>query len=133
MSEEKYTEAVDGILNSQPKTNEVSDDIKIKRGKVDAINIYEVSESELSVIESGAPSSLFLNFVTFFGGIFLSFLSVLCTVEFDFEIKIKLVVFISFLLIDIVTGFLTLIMLIIWLRKRKDLPIIINRIKERIK
>lgn len=135
MFENKIIEAVDNICIPKSSYNSDSDGEKIvvKRGKVDSIKIYEVSESELTTIEAGAPSSLYLNFTTFFGGIFLSFISVLLTVKFDLDIKKELVVFIMFLLLDIVTGFLTIIMVIIWLVKRKDLSDIIKRIKERIK
>lgn len=135
MFEEEFTEAVDNI--PIPKTSLISDSegekITVKRGKVDSIKIYEVSESELITIEAGAPSSLYLNFTTFFGGVFVSFITVLLTVKFDLDIKKELIVFIVFLLCDIVTGFLTVIMVIIWMVKRKDLSNIIKRIKERIK
>lgn len=131
----EYTEAVNGIPNTHPKIKETKDDntIKIIRGKVDSINIYEVSESELSIIESGAPSSLYLNFVTFLSGIFISFLSILLTMTFNLKERKDLILFIIFMLIEVVTGFLTLIMFIIWLTKRKDLSHLIKRIKERIK
>lgn len=135
MQEEIIKEAVDYIpipKSPQSPTPDEGEKISVKRGKVDSINIYEISESELTIIEAGAPSSIYLNFTTFFGGVFLSFISVLFTVSFNLDDNKQLIIFILFLLIDIVTCFLTIIMGIIWLIKKKDLSTIIKRIKERI-
>jgi hypothetical protein len=37
----------------------------IRRAKIDRLNIFEVSESELDILERGSPESLFLNFAIF--------------------------------------------------------------------
>lgn len=135
MANNNFLEAVDNIpsFNSDKGNNSFGDTINVNRGKIESITIYEVYESELEVFESGAPSSIFLNFTTFFEGIFLSFLPVLLTVSFDFSKYKDFIAFLIFCIIDIVTFFLTVIMFIIWLRKRKDLKHIITGIKERIK
>ncbi|MCI6593402.1 MAG: hypothetical protein MSH65_12260 [Spirochaetia bacterium] len=72
MANNNFLEAVDNIpsFNSDKGNNSFGDTINVNRGKIESITIYEVYESELEVFESGAPSSIFLNFTTFFGGIF---------------------------------------------------------------
>jgi hypothetical protein len=37
----------------------------IRRARIDRLNIFEVSESELDILERGSPESLFLNFAIF--------------------------------------------------------------------
>ena len=46
------------------KNNSSSGEIgpKIKRGRYDSLELFEVSESELTIIERGSPSSTYLNF-----------------------------------------------------------------------
>src|SRR5574344_167505 len=130
MSENNITEAVNNIPKTfTPNDHETDEKISIRRAKADSITIYEVSESELSMIETGSPNSIYLNFTTFFVGIFLSFLSILLTVD----LKEKIIILFVFIVIAIVSGFCSLIMVILWLREKKDLTNVIKRIKNRIK
>ena len=38
------------------------DSIRIKRGKVDSLSVYEITDYELDILIKGSPSSLHLNF-----------------------------------------------------------------------
>jgi len=45
-----------------PNENEQSTGVKINRGKLGSISLYEVTEDELNILERGSPSSTYLNF-----------------------------------------------------------------------
>ena len=49
-----------------PHPPQVSDLLPaIRRARIDRLNIYEISETELQMLERGSPESLFLNFAIF--------------------------------------------------------------------
>jgi hypothetical protein len=124
------SEAVNSHEGHRPNSDDrTAENVPVKRGKVDSITIYEVSESELTTLERGAPSSVYLNMLTFFLGIFLSFLATLVTVNF----KDKLVILVVFVVITVVSGFTCIILLTLWLRGRHDFKEVITTIKGRIR
>lgn len=102
--------------------------IKVRRGHVDSIIIYEISESELQILETGSPSSIYLNIFIFLFGLFLSYLSTLLAVDFTSKNIVQTV----FIIITVVSGFLSGIMLVIWLKNKHDLSDVIKRIKSRV-
>ena len=61
--QESVVEGESLIMN--PKKEDNIDDVKIKRGKVDSLSLYEVTDSELQVLEEGGQDNLFLNFAVF--------------------------------------------------------------------
>jgi Na+-translocating ferredoxin:NAD+ oxidoreductase RnfA subunit len=133
MSDEKGnfpTDAVESI-ESRRGNSEIMEEKKIivKKGIVDSISIYEVSESELIILETGSPNSLYLNFFTFLLATFLSFLTSLLTANFDNKDIVQTI----FIFISVVSGFLTIIFLILWLRGKNQFSDVVKRIKGRIK
>lgn len=130
MAEESSEIEINDSIDEPRNPAEPSDGSKIivKRGVVDSVTIYEVSESELQILEMGSPSSIFLNIFTFVFGIFLSFLTTLLTVD----LNDKVVLMIIFIVIAVVTGFLSLIMIIFWFRGRHEFSDVITRIKDRV-
>ena len=54
-------------MNNQIAARDTNPDIlpEIKRARFDQLTIYEVSESELEILERGSPDSLYLNFSIF--------------------------------------------------------------------
>jgi cytochrome c biogenesis protein CcdA len=123
------TDAIQSIESIRSKIDGIEDKkLLVKKGLVDSISIYEVSESELNILESGSPNSLYLNFFTFFLATFLSFLTTLLTINNN----VKNIIQIIFLIITIVSGFNTFIFLFLWLRGKNQFKEVIKRIKERI-
>lgn len=102
---------------------------KIRKGRVDSLIIYEISEGELETIERGSPNSTLLNFSIFLFSIATSFLVTLLTV--DLSNKLKL--FIVFTIITIVGFIIGLVLFILWWRTKNDVDIVLKKIKERIK
>jgi len=124
------TDAIDKVESTRSEVEVLEDEkILVKKGRVDSILIYEVSELELSVLESGSPNSLYLNFFSFLLATFLSFLTTLLTADFS-ERKVVQIIFI---VISIVSGFLTFIFLILWLHGKNQFTEVIKKIKQRMK
>jgi hypothetical protein len=57
--------------------------LRIVRGQVDSLSLFEITDYELEILEEGSPSSTFLNFAIFFVSIGVSFLTTLLTVDID--------------------------------------------------
>ena len=113
---------------------EQKETIGINRGKLDSLNIYEVSERELQTIEKGSNDSIFLNFGIFFLSVAISFFIVLFTVDFFYEDRDDLMIkFIVFLCVAILTLIGSIICFVAWWRNKDDFKTTIAEIKKRIK
>jgi hypothetical protein len=113
---------------------EQKETIGINRGKLDSLNIYEVSERELQTIETGSNDSIFLNFGIFFLSVAISFFIVLFTVDFFYDDRDDLLIkFIVFLCVAILTLIGSIICFVAWWRNKDDFKTTIAEIKKRIK
>ena len=135
MEENKATEAeVKGgkvVETTKPK-NETATGQKgptIRRGNLDSLSIYEVSEGELTTIERGSSNSIFLNFSIFLISIAVSFLTALLTGDFTKKEVVQTVMIVITVCGFIIGGFL----LILWLRKKDDFDEVIKSIRGRMK
>jgi amino acid transporter len=113
------------------KNNESSGEIgpKIKRGRYDSLELYEVSESELTIIERGSPSSTYLNFAIFLLSIASSFLTTLLTVD----LSSKMTLFTIFTVICVIGYLIGVFLVIIWFQNKNEFKKIIEKIRERMK
>lgn len=102
-------------------------EIKIVRGKVDSLSLYEITDNELETLEKGSPSSTYLNFSIFLLSVGFSFLVCLLTVKTE-SMKIY-ATFMIFTVIGILVG---IILLVLWYRERRSMSEVIKRIKDRI-
>lgn len=113
---------------------EQKETIGINRGKLDSLNIYEVSERELQIIEKGSNDSIFLNFGIFFLSVAISFFVVLFTVDFFYDDRDDLLIkFIVFLCVAILTLIGSIICFVAWWRNKDDFKSTIAEIKQRMK
>lgn len=103
-----------------------SDTVCVKRYKVDSITIYEISESDLELIERGEPTSVYLNISISLLSIFFSMLVTLLTCKLN---DIKFVVFVCIAIISAIIG---IVLLIIWFRVNKSANSVIKKIKSRV-
>lgn len=101
---------------------------KIKKGKVDSLTIYEVTEAELEAIEIGSPNSNLLNFGIALVTTAISFLITLLTVDVT-DIKL----FIVFTLVTIVGFAGGGILLYMWYKTKNNVELIFKKIRDRIK
>ena len=112
---------------------EEKETIEIKRGRLDSLKIYEVSERELNIIENGSSDSIFLNVAIFFLSTAISFFIVLLTVDFFYDDKDDLIIkFIVFLCVALLTFIASIICFIAWRRNKDDVKLTITEIKARM-
>lgn len=100
---------------------------RIVRGRVDSIPLYEITGSELDVIEQGSPSSTFQSFALCFLSIAVSFLTTLTTVQID-----STPLFVCFTVATMVGFAGGTVLLVLWLHTRSRFRDAVNRIKARI-
>lgn len=103
------------------------DEVRVVRARVDSLSLYEITDSELKILERGSPSSIYLNFSIFLISIGCSFLISLITTEID-SIKIY-TTFVVFSFGGIIGG---LILLCLWRRERCAIKEVIKDINNRI-
>lgn len=100
---------------------------KVRRGRVDSVNLYEVKENELDILENGEPTSLQLNFSIFLLSLAFSGILTLCTATFSSQLIQNI-----FLFAVVVGTLLGLYLLLIWWKGRKSIMSVIQTIKDRI-
>ena len=110
-------EQAEGPTEKQPK---------IRRGRVDSLSLYEITDYELDVLTTGSPSSIFLNFAIFLISVASSFLVALLSTT------IANRVFTVFVVVTVLGFIIGIVLIGLWARNRKSMSEIIRRIKARI-
>lgn len=108
---------------------EQGEKIDVKRRKIDAVTIYDVTESELMILEKGTEASVWLNFFIGTVSIAVSFLVSLLTVEWDkATVSLTQIVFIC---ITIIMSISAVACFVFWRRGRGQHQETIKIIRER--
>lgn len=110
-------------------SNKDGEIVKVKRAKYDSLELFEVSENELTTIERGSPSSNYLNFAIFLLSIAISFLTTLMTVDLN-ERRTLFTVFTVICVLGFMVG---AFLLILWYRNKNDFDDVLKRIRDRMK
>lgn len=101
--------------------------LRVRRGRVESVDLYEIKDTELELFERGSPADLQLNFAIFLLSVALSTGIALATTTFP-NPKIE-----NAFVVVTVCGFLIGAYLIIaWLRNRTSLKETCRRIRQRI-
>lgn len=114
-------------MSSSVRGNE-ENSVKVRCGRVESVDLYEVKDSELDLLEKGSPAAIQLNFAIFLISLALSCFSTLCTTK-DFRWPIAQN---AFLFITIVGFFLGGYLLIIWWKTNKSISDLVKTIKKRM-
>jgi len=101
--------------------------ITIRRGRVESVDLYEIKENELELLEKGAPSSLFLNFSIFLLSLAFASITTLSTATFATP-SIQTLFIVVAVIGVLVGGFL----LILWWKTKESISQVIQQIKNRI-
>lgn len=110
--------------------NEASDKgPTIKKGKVDSLTIYEITDGELETIERGSPNSTFFNIGIALLSIAISFFITLVTV--DLTLRPKL--FTVFTIVTVVGFIVGIVLMILWVKSKNDVDEVLKKIRDRIK
>src|SRR5712691_10613696 len=112
-------------MDSQPRGSEFPP--AIRRARIDRLNIYEVTDSELQLIERGSPESLFLNFAIFLLSSAVSLLVALLTTKIE-ETRV-FIIFVAVTIIGFVGGAL---LLALWGWHRRSRSTIFDQIRRRM-
>lgn len=100
---------------------------EIRRARFDRLTIYEVSESELDVLERGSPGSIYLNFAIFLlsSAISLSVALLGATIPSDRT-------FLTFVALTVVGYVAGLVLLALWCRNRASVSAVAEEIRRRL-
>ncbi|MCJ7646056.1 hypothetical protein MUO65_04015 [bacterium] len=115
-------------VSNSPKDTSGEKSLRIRLGRVDSVDLYEIKDSELDLLEKGSPSGLYLNFSIFLFSIAFSALAALCTTT-SFKYALMQTVFVVIMVVGFIIGAL---LLILWYRGRKDITEVITKIRNRI-
>ncbi|WP_162826807.1 hypothetical protein [Pseudolabrys taiwanensis] len=99
----------------------------VRRGRIERLDIYEISETELQILERGSPESLFLNFAIFLLSIAISFLVTLLTTEIQSSRT-----FIVFVVVAVLGFIIGLVLLALWAWHRHSTALIFEQIRRRM-
>lgn len=114
---------------SSNDSNKEGEIVKVKRARYDSLELFDVSENELTIIERGSPSSTYLNFAIFLLSIAISFLTTLLTVD----LKGSQTLFTVFTVISVLGFMVGLLLIIIWYRSKNEFDEVLKKIRDRMK
>jgi len=102
-------------------------DPAIRRGKIDSLVIYEISESELDLLETGNPESYFLTFAVSLLSIAVSFFTTLWTTTIANDR-----VYIVFVALTIISFIVGAVLLLLWLFRKRKTKSVMQSIRKRL-
>ncbi len=111
----------------EPKFPSGEKPLKVRRGRVDSVDLYEIKENELDLLESGSPGGIYLNFSIFLLSVAFTTIVSLCTSTFKSP-KIEMV----FMIISVVGLLAGVLLLLLWWRTHRSVAEVIKRIRSRI-
>lgn len=100
---------------------------EIRRARMQTLTIYEISESELEVLEHGAPDSIFLSISLLLFSCAMTSLIALLTCEFSSSVTAN-----GFLIATIVGFAVGLVLFALWCRNRKTSSKVVAGIRKRL-
>ena len=114
-------------MSSKPRPIDDSKPLRVRRGRVESVDLYEIKDNELDALEKGTPAELQLNFAVFLLSIAFGAISSLFTASFPNKTieTIFIVIGVSGILIGAY-------LLIAWSRTRSTVKVLCQRIRERI-
>ncbi len=101
---------------------------RVRRGRVESVDLYEIKDSELDLFRKGSPADLQLNFAVFLLSIAFTAVAALYTATFS-----NANVHTTFIVIAVIGILFGVYLLIAWAMNRTSLTITCDRIRERIK
>lgn len=99
----------------------------IRRARIQELTIYEISEDELKMLESGSPVSLYLNFSIFLLSVAISFAVTLATVHFPSDRAYM--VFVTILIVSLLIGSF---LIMLWLKQHRAGSNIAESVRNRL-
>lgn len=114
-------------MTINPHDNAGDKPLRIRRGRVGCVDLYEIKDSELEILEKGSPATIHLNFSIFLLSIAFSSLMTMLTATFASS-RIELIFTVT-MIVGFIIGFY---LLILWWRTRKYVSRVTATIRDRI-
>jgi hypothetical protein len=99
----------------------------IRRGRVDSLTIYEITDYELGVLAAGSPASIYLNFSILLLSVAVAGLLALLTATFSWPIARE-----AAILLTIVGAIGGVFLLLLWRHSHASTGGIVKRIRDRV-
>src|SRR4051812_43175946 len=103
-------------MDQAPQPTEDNKPLRIRRGRVESVDLYEIKDSELELFRHGSPSDLQLNFAIFLLSLAFSAIASLATATFS-----NANVHTTFIVVAVIGILLGAYLLIAWGRSRTSL------------
>lgn len=110
-----------------PPRTKGGETVRVVRGRVDSLHIYELKEDELDTLAKGSPTSLYLTFSFPLLTTATSFLVTLLTTE--MRSQSQETIFVVIVCVGYIVGF---VLLSLWLFYRRSMSALVKHIKSRI-
>jgi len=107
--------------------NDFDGTVPVKRGRVDSLSVYEVTDHELDELIKGGPASLYLNIGLSLLSSGLSFLITLFTIQIE-----STRTFCVFVIVAVLFNLAAFILLILWAVNRGELKALAAKIRKRM-
>lgn len=102
--------------------------LRVRRAKVDSVDLYEIKDHELDQLETGSPGDVQLNWAVFLLSLAFASITTLATVE-NFVHPMAENVFLFVAIVGIILG---LYLISEWYRMRKSLKSLCTKIRQRM-
>ncbi len=120
----------EGQLIAMAQNNRQLDDgtsLRVRRGRVESVDLYEIKDTELDALEKGTPADLQLNFAIFLLSLAFSAVASLVTATFTNK-SIET----TFIIVSVVGVLLGAYLMVAWWRARSEVKELCKRIRQRI-
>lgn len=112
-------------LHHSPLDGDIT--VRVRRGRVESVDLYEIKDNELDHFENGAPGDLQLNFAIFLFSIAFSSICSLSTATFNNKIIENIFVFVS--IIGLIGGGY---LILSWRKSKRTTKDLCSQIRNRI-
>lgn len=120
----------EGQFVAMSQNNRQLDDstsLRVRRGRVESVDLYEIKDTELDTLEKGTPADLQLNFAIFLLSLAFSAIASLETATFATK-----AVETTFIIVSVVGILLGAYLMIAWWRARSEVKELCKKIRQRI-
>jgi hypothetical protein len=114
-------------MTSKASALDGSKPLKIRRGRVESVDLYEIKDSELDLLEKGSPAELQLNFSIFLFSTAFAAISSLATANFE-NTKVESI----FTMVSVVGVLGGIYLALSWWKTRITIKELCQKIRERI-
>jgi hypothetical protein len=101
--------------------------LRVRRGRVESVDLYEIKDNELDALENGTPAELQFNYSVFLLSIAFSAITTLVTATFTSAV-VQTVYIVAAIVGVLLGGYF----LVVWRNSRKSVKTLCQRIRERI-